>query len=129
MQMTPLVFEGRLPVQGYGNGGFRFQGSFHQGSVIALPTGVISWPVQSLNTADAESLEPLIAARDEIDFVLFGTGDEHLFLPPPLREALDAVGLMADPMATGPACRTYNVLLAEDRRVAAAFIAVAGKGQ
>ena len=59
-----------------------------------------------------------------MEILLVGMGKELRRLPEGLRAALKAAGISADPMSTGAAVRTYNVLLAEDRAVAAAFIAV-----
>jgi uncharacterized protein len=59
-----------------------------------------------------------------VEVLLLGTGTRHEFVPPSLRRRLRDAGIVIDTMDTGAACRTYNVLVAEDRRVAAALIAL-----
>ncbi len=116
-------FPGRATIEGYGAGGFRFAEMSHRGSILALPSGIYAW------AAAPEALTPddfamVLAEKDEIDLLLIGMGREMVCPPRPVREALEAAGLMLDPMATGHAIATYNLLLGEKRRVAAAFFAV-----
>ena len=117
-------FPGRAPIDAYGNGGFRFADMSHRGSILCLPSGIYGW-----EPADAEALavgdfERVLAEAERIQVLLVGTGREILRLPAALREAFKAAHVSADPMSTGAAVRTYNVLLAEDRAVAAALVAV-----
>ncbi|MEQ1954462.1 Mth938-like domain-containing protein [Mesorhizobium sp. CN2-181] len=117
-------FPGRAPIEAYGNGGFRFADMSHRGSLLCLPSGVYGW-----EPADPAALTPadftrLIAEADSVEILLVGTGRNLRPLPAALRAALKEVRISADPMSTGAAVRTYNVLLAEDRAVAAALIAV-----
>ena len=116
-------FPGKAPVDGYGAGGFSFAGMSHRGSILALPSGIYAWD------ADPARLMPddfamVLAERGEIDLLIIGMGPAMARPPRPVREALEAAGLMIDPMATGHAIATYNLLLGEKRRVAAALIAV-----
>ncbi len=116
-------FPGRAPIETYGGGGFGFAQMSHRGSILALPSGIYAWRVNPLAlTLDDFAL--VLAERGEIDLLLIGMGAEMARPPKPVREALQAGGLMIDPMATGHAVATYNLLLAEKRRVAAALIAV-----
>ena len=107
-------------IQSYGDGGFRIAGEVHVGSVIVLRDAVHPWPVSAFADITPDSFELL----SEGGILLVGTGKTMTFLDPELRAALSARGLIADAMDTGAACRTFNVLLAEDRPVAAALIAV-----
>lgn len=113
----------QVPVDGYGAGGFTFARMSHRGSILALPSGIHGWGIDPLNVS-VQDFAPIFAERDKIDILLIGTGLEMLRLPKPVREALQQSGLMADPMSTGHAISTYNLLLAEKRRVAAALLAV-----
>ncbi|WP_442578353.1 Mth938-like domain-containing protein [Mesorhizobium sp. ASY16-5R] len=117
-------FPGRAPIEAYGNGGFRFADMSHRGSLLCLPSGVYGW-----EPADPAALTPadfsrLIAEAGSVQILLVGTGRNLRPLPAALRAALREAGISAEPMSTGAAVRTYNVLLAEDRAVAAALIAV-----
>ena len=116
-------FPGQAPVDGYGAGGFSFAQMSHRGSILALPSGIHAWNPNPLALTPAD-FAMVLAEREAIDFLLIGMG--HAMARPPrlVREALAAAGLMYDPMATGHAVATYNLLLEERRRVAAAFIAV-----
>jgi uncharacterized protein len=122
--MEPARFPGRAPIDAYGNGGFRFADMSHRGSILALPSGIEAWPVTAPDEISPESLERLIAEAGAIDILLVGTGNEMVPLPKQTRQALEAAGLYPDPMSTGAAVRTYNVLLSEERLVAAALVAV-----
>jgi uncharacterized protein len=116
---------GRHQIDAYGNGGFRFGGMSHRGSILLLPSGVRAWPVTSVGGIDPTALAPILAEASTIELLLLGTGADPAFIEDRIRAALGEVGIRLDAMPTGAAARTYNVLLAEDRRVAAALIAVA----
>lgn len=115
---------GRYHIDAFGAGGFRFADMSHRGSILALPAGVHIWPVSSFAEVTIESLQPVLDAADTIDFLLIGTGHDIAFVPAALRERFREAGITIEGMATGAAARTYNVLVGEDRRVAAALIAV-----
>jgi uncharacterized protein len=126
MEVAPL----RSPERGqlisaYGDGGFRVAGARYRGSVLVLPKGIVAWPVRAMTELDAASLDQVRALADELDLVLMGCGRHAAPLPEGLRRKLSEAGLAIEAMDTGAACRTFNVLLAEGRRVAAALIAVA----
>jgi uncharacterized protein len=117
---------GQYPIDAYGNGGFRFAGMSHRGSVLALPSGIQAWPVSEPRDIDIGTLAPLLAlSKGQVELLLVGTGVDLVPVPPKLRARLREAGIVTEPMATGAAARTYNILLAEGRRVAAALIAVA----
>ncbi|MFZ0559243.1 MAG: MTH938/NDUFAF3 family protein [Methylovirgula sp.] len=117
---------GKHSIEGYGAGGFRFAGMSHRGSILALPSGIRAWNAAAFEDITMDSLAPVFAeARGEIEHLLIGTGAELRPIERSLRDKLRAAGIRAEPMATAAAARTYSVLLAEDRRVAAALIAVA----
>jgi uncharacterized protein len=115
---------GRHQLEAYGNGGFRFGGMSHRGSILALPSGVRAWPVRSVSEIGEAALAPIIAEAEAIEILLLGTGDQPAFIEESVRAPLAAAGIRLDAMQTGAAARTYNVLIAEERRVAAALIAV-----
>ena len=116
-------YPGRATIDSYGAGGFGFAGMSHRGSIIALPTGIYAWKVNPSALTPAD-FAMVLAERPEIDLLLIGMGPEMARPPKPVRAALEAAGLMYDPMATGHAVATYNLLLEEKRRVAAALIGV-----
>ncbi len=117
---------GKHPIEGYGDGGFCFAGMSHRGSILALPSGIRAWDAAGPEDISIDSLAPVFAeAPGLIEHLLIGTGTELVSLEKSLRQRLRAAGIRAEPMATAAAARTYSVLLAEDRRVAAALIAVA----
>jgi uncharacterized protein len=118
-------YPGRAAIEGYGAGGFRFAGMSHRGSLMALPSGIWAWPPRSANEIDEASLAPAIAEREDIDILLIGTGRDPLPLADPVRARLRESGVRFDTMPTSAAASTYNVLLSEGRRVAAALVAVA----
>ncbi|AMJ60214.1 Mth938-like domain-containing protein [Bosea sp. PAMC 26642] len=115
---------GRYQLDAFGAGGFRFADMSHRGSILATPAGIRQWPVGRFTEITMESLQPVLDEADSVDFLLIGTGNDIAFLPSAWREHFRGSGITLEGMATGPAARTYNVLVGEDRRVAAALIAV-----
>ncbi|MGH8735104.1 MAG: Mth938-like domain-containing protein [Burkholderiales bacterium] len=122
--MQPARFPGRAPIEAFGNGGFRFAGMSHRGSILALPSGIEAWAVKSAAEIDASSLARLIDEAAAIEILLIGTGPAMVPLSRDTRAALAAANLEPELMATGAAVRTFNVLLSEERAVAAALVAV-----
>jgi uncharacterized protein len=112
------------PIEAYGNGGFIFAEMSHRGSLLCLPDAIWAWPVETPEQIDRASLERVFAAAGGIDTLIIGTGTGVWLPPPALREALRRVKVVLDTMQTGPAIRTYNIMMGERRRVAAALIAV-----
>ncbi|MCC6736352.1 MAG: Mth938-like domain-containing protein [Bauldia sp.] len=117
-------YPGRAPLDAYGNGGFRFAGMSHRGSILCLPGGIHGWAVTSPAELDLAAFEKLFADPGRIDILLIGMGKGPAPIPAPLRAAFRERNISSDSMSTGAAVRTFNVLLAEDRAVAAALIAV-----
>ena len=117
-------FPGRAPVDAYGNGGFRFADMSHRGSILCLPSGIHGWEPEDPGKLRLEDFERVFQQADAIEILLIGTGKELKPLPATLRQAFRDARISADPMSTGAAVRTYNVLLAENRAVAAALAAV-----
>lgn len=109
-------FPGRPPIDAYGGGGFRFAGMSHKGPILILPSGVYDW--------DGADFTAVFRERDAIEFLILGTGQEMVRPVKSVRDDFAERGLPFDFMSTGSAVRTWNVLLAEGRRVAAALIAV-----
>lgn len=116
---------GRHPVEGIGRGGFLFAGISHIGSILALPSGIRAWPAGEPAAITAESLAPVIAEAGEIEFLLIGSGARLAFPSAAVRAALKEAGIRYEAMNTVVATQTYNILLDEGRKVAAALIAVA----
>ena len=112
------------PIEAYGKGGFAFADMSHRGSLLCLPDGIWAWPVTRPEQIDKYSLQKIFAAANGIDTLIVGTGSDVWLPPNALREALRAVRVVLDSMQTGPAIRTYNIMMGERRRVAAALIAV-----
>lgn len=114
----------QAPIEQFGNGGFRFAGMSHQGSLLVLPSGMRAWrPVRWEDVTHADLAEVLREAAD-IDFLVIGTGASMQRLPQIIADRLKGHVVATDCMSTSSAVHTYNVMLAENRRLAAAFIAV-----
>ncbi|MDH3474651.1 MAG: Mth938-like domain-containing protein [Rhodospirillales bacterium] len=120
VEVTSSVPSGRQVVEAYGGGGFRVSGTAYRGSVLVTPDASFCWPVSGFDALAPESFQPFLSELAEIEILLLGCGAKLL----PVSKTLRAAGPVLEPMDTGAACRTYNVLLAEERRVAAALIAV-----
>ncbi len=112
------------PIEAYGKGGFAFADMSHRGSLLCLPDAIWAWSIVKPEEIDQVSLARVFAAANVIDTLIIGTGTDVWLPPKPLREALRKVGVVLDTMQTGPAIRTYNIMIGERRRVAAGLIAV-----
>ena len=124
MDITPQVPAGRRLIVAYGGGGFRFDDVRVAGSVLVFPGRTAPWEVERIADATLESLSEVLAEVPRVELLLIGCGARPLPAPPGLGAELHAVGIITDVMDTGAACRTFNVLLTEERRVAAALIAI-----
>ena len=113
-----------VPIDAYGNGGFRFAQMRHSGSLLMLPSGVHEWTANDQSALTPKDFDMVFAEVDAVEFLLLGTGSRLARPSPEVRGAFDAAGIGLDIMDTGATCRTFNVLLAESRAVAAALIAV-----
>ncbi len=126
MDITPLVRSDAQIIQSYAGGQFKISGQVYEGAVIVDPVDVFMWedaPV-SMSALAETHFSSLLSRSHDIDVVLLGTGAEIAFMPVPLRQALKAGGLVIEVMDTGAACRTYNVLMAEGRRVVAVLLPI-----
>ncbi|MDX3925459.1 MAG: Mth938-like domain-containing protein [Shinella sp.] len=124
IEIREAHFPGRAPIDAYGNGGFRFADMSHRGSILCLPSGIYGWEMEEGETLTVEHLKRVFEEAADIEVLLVGTGREIRPLPQDLRAALRGNNISSDPMSTGAAVRTLNVMLAESRAVAAALIAV-----
>lgn len=115
MQMTEVTYSDAIPIDSYGPGFFRIGGQVIQGGALIHAQGASSW-------GGYEDIDKVLALKDQIDFVLMGTGADMAVVPSAVRDALEAAGIGVEPMASPTACRTYNVLVSEGRRVAAVLL-------
>jgi uncharacterized protein len=113
------------PIEAYGNGGFRFGGMSHRGSILCLPDGIWAWPVTAVAGLNEDVLAPALGRAGSLDIFLIGGGRDPFALPHCLHQLFRAANIFVDCLATGPAAQTYNILLEEGRRVGAGLIAVA----
>ena len=124
MDVTPTVGEGRQLVEGYGDGRFRITGEVYEGSVIVFPERTVRWPVAGFADMTLDSLAPVTRGDADVDLLLLGCGHKMQLVTKAFRQPVRDAGVVIEPMDTGAAARTFNVLMAEERRVAAALIAV-----
>jgi len=122
--VRPAHYPGRAPIDAYGNGGFRFAAMSHRGGLLCLPSGIHGWLAPPPDAIDAASLAKVFAEANAIDVLLIGTGGAIAPLGDDLRQRCRAEGIVVETMSTGAAVRTFNVLVAERRAVAAALIPV-----
>jgi uncharacterized protein len=121
MDITPLIPSGKKIITAYGDGGFSINNEKIMGSLIVMPDRIISWGVTEDNFS-VQSLEFL--SNHQNDILLLGLGKQHHILPTHLLQNIKKHTRSVDIMTTGAACRTYNILLSEGRKVVAALIAI-----
>ena len=128
MQITDSTASGRQVIEGYGDGAFRVSGVLHKGSLLVFADRTTPWGVSDLAEASPESLAASLAevlrAEPPFEVLLLGCGAQAAMVPKALRAALRAEGVVIEAMDSAAACRTFNLLMAEGRRAAAALIAV-----
>ncbi|MEM8588020.1 MAG: Mth938-like domain-containing protein [Pseudomonadota bacterium] len=122
MDITPIIPGDRMIIEGYGPGRFRISGQVHETPVIVFLDEVRTWSAAKAGDIDAESLAQ--AADKGVEVLLIGTGSKMHLLPPDVRRALREQGIGVEVMDTGAACRTFNILMAESRQVAAALLPI-----
>lgn len=117
MQLNEMTFRDAVPVDGYGPGFFRVADQVIKGPLLMTSSAVLAWQ-------GFDDVAPLLSLKDEIDVLFVGTGAEIAHIPPDLRAELEEAGLGVESMSSPSACRTFNVLLSEGRRVALAALPV-----
>jgi len=115
----------QAPIDAHGGGGFRFAGVSHRGSLLCLPDGIWAWPIVTPAALNDDLLGLIFARAEDLDFFILGTGAAPWIVPEPLRSRFREARISLDAMTTGPAVRTYNVMMMEGRRVGAGLIAIA----
>ncbi|KAB2850746.1 MAG: hypothetical protein F9K44_03910 [Hyphomicrobiaceae bacterium] len=123
METRRQFYPGRPPIDAYGNGGFRFADMSHRGSLLLLPSGVSGWDVAK-RALEPKDFEAVFEEGAAVELLILGTGASLVRPNAAVREAFRSHGMRLEPMDTGAAARTYNVLLGEGRRVGAALLAV-----
>jgi uncharacterized protein len=121
MELTQLVPAGRQVIERYGASGFRVAGVVHRSAILVFPDRTEPWMAVDDSSITFESLAPVVE-HGGVQILLVGLGRRISAVPVTLRAALRSAGIVLEVMDTGAACRTYNVLVAEERRVAAALL-------
>ncbi len=111
-------------MQAYEAGGFKISGEQYQGSVLVRAERTMGWSIAAFSQLDSASLQPLVQSEPVPEILVLGTGGRFEMITPGLRQAIRELGMVVEPMDTPAACRTFNVLQTEGRRVAAALIAL-----
>lgn len=124
MDLLPRSAPDRQTISAYGDGGFRISGTHWQQPMLVMPSQSLPWPVNALAEASIANLQPLLGQEPAVELLLLGCGASVAALPKGLRADLKAQGIALEPMNTGAACRTYNLLMLESRRVAAALLPI-----
>ncbi len=127
MDITPLIRSDQQVIVSYAGGIFKVSGTSYNHAILVTPDKTLSWgigDIANVSELEEQHFSSLISRADEIDVVLLGCGKDMAFMPAELKLTLKKAGLSVDIMGTGAACRTYNVLLSEGRRVACALMPV-----
>jgi uncharacterized protein len=120
----PGYYPYQAGIDAYGAGGFRFADMSHRGSILCLPNGMHAWSADAAAEVTLQSLLPILDLAGDIDVLLIGMGEDIAALDLEISRTLRDAKIIAEAVSTGSAVRTYNVLFAERRAVAAALIAV-----
>ncbi|MDX2113527.1 MAG: Mth938-like domain-containing protein [Alphaproteobacteria bacterium] len=122
MDVTPAIHESRQVITGYGGGGFKINGEFKHGSMLVFADRMVPLEIHD-SAIELTHIQPVLE-RHDVELLLIGTGKQMRPIDPTIRAALKARSTQCDVMDTGAACRTYNVLQSEERRVAALVVAI-----
>ena len=125
MDLTPLIPAGRQIVEVLRRRAVPGYRRDYEGSILVFTARTSPWPVAAMGEINEQSLEPVVAEAQGggIDLLLLGCGARMAMVPAGVRQHLRAAGVVVESMDTGAASRTYNILMADGRRVAAALIA------
>lgn len=123
MDITPVVPNDRKIIKSYGEKSFKVNDENIEGSIVIMPDNVENWQPRGYEEIDLDSFG-FIDENSNIEILLVGCGEEHKQVPHELHIHFAKMGIGVEFMTTGAACRTYNVLLSEERQVVAALIAV-----
>jgi uncharacterized protein len=124
MEISSVIPPGRRMIDGYPPGGFRVAGALYQGPMLIWPEGEVPWSLDRIEDLALAHLDPVRRIDPPVEVLLIGCGPRMTLLPSVLRRQIREAGIGMDAMDTGAACRTYNVLISEGRRAAAALIPV-----
>lgn len=124
LDILPVFPQDRQVIQSYGDGKFRISEKQYEQALLVFPQHTIPWSPVDENNLRLNDFEAVLKAKPAIDILLLGCGKTTLFVPLTLRDAIKERGIVLEPMDTGAACRTFNILLGEDRRIAAALMVV-----
>lgn len=124
MDLLPRIPADRQVINAYGDGGFRISGKHWTESVLVFPGQTLPWGIADISAINTTSLEPAFSMEPAVELLLIGCGPSMVFIDKALRGEIRTRGLVIEPLDTGAACRTYNLLMGEGRRVAAALIPV-----
>jgi uncharacterized protein len=124
MEISSVIPPGRRMIDGYPPGGFRVAGTLYQGPMLIWPEGEVPWSLGRIEDLTVADLDPVRRIDPPVEVLLIGCGPRMALLPSVLRRQIREAGIGMDAMDTGAACRTYNVLISEGRRAAAALIPV-----
>lgn len=114
----------RQLIQFYGDGYFKVSGVTYESSILVFLEETQAWSALSIEDITLETLKPIIDATDDVDILLVGCGERFVPVPKGLRQGLKDAGIVLEWMDTGAASRTFNILVAEERRVAAAILLI-----
>lgn len=124
MEITPIIPADRQVIDTYGPGRFRVSNTVYESAIIVFPDRTMAWSVTDFAALTAADFTPVLDADPKPEVLLLGCGPRMALLPSALRKGLREKGIVVDAMDSPAACRTYNILLAEGRRVAAALFLV-----
>jgi uncharacterized protein len=124
MDVTPLIPADRQVIDSYGPGIFRVSGTRYEGPLLVFPDRTQVWNATTFAELTVQAFDAIRSAEPAVEILLLGSGPKMGLLPSKLRRELREAGIVVDVMETGAACRTYNILLAEARRVAAALLPI-----
>jgi uncharacterized protein len=124
MDLLPRIPSDRQVINAYGDGGFRISGRHWTEPVLVFPGQTLSWDIPDITALTVASLEPTFSMEPAVELLLIGCGPNMAFINKALRAEIRARGPVIETLDTGAACRTYNLLMGEGRRVAAALIPV-----
>ncbi len=122
MDITPLIPKTSQVIQSYGGEGFKVSGVSYSGSIIIYDDKTLDWSPRTLDTLTISDFDFLKEFTGKPDVFLLGTGKQMRFIPRDLKHQLTKINVYLEPMDTGAACRTYNTLLADGRKVCACLL-------
>ena len=124
LDASPALSLDKQYIQSYSDTGFKVSDNIYNTPILVFPESTEKWILYKENEFSKKSFNTLLELRSKPEILLLGCGRGAKLVPEEIRDLMRNQGIVVEPMGTGAACRTFNVLVLEERNVAAALLPI-----